>query len=55
MWSGRLLNDLLFQTTPQDPLVMASIAALVLLAGLLASWVPAHRAAGVDPTAVLRD
>jgi putative ABC transport system permease protein len=54
-WSGRLLNDLLFETTPRDPLVIASIGALVLLVGLLASWIPAHRAAGVDPTTILRN
>jgi ABC-type antimicrobial peptide transport system permease subunit len=54
MWSGQLLTDLLFQTTPRDPWVIASIAALVVLTGTLASWLPAHRAAGVDPTTVLR-
>ena len=54
IWSGRLLTDLLFQTEPGDPAVLASIAGLMLLVGITASWIPARRAASVDPAIVLR-
>jgi putative ABC transport system permease protein len=54
IWTGRLLTDVLFRTEPDDPVVIASIAALVFVVGLVASWIPAHRAAGVDPIQALR-
>jgi len=55
LWSSRLLVDLLFQTQPHDPGVIAAVGGTVLLAGVAASWIPAHRAAAADPTHVLRN
>jgi ABC-type antimicrobial peptide transport system permease subunit len=49
------LSDLLFQTSPRDPLVFATVAVVLALAGIVASVVPARRAASVDPIVVLRD
>lgn len=49
-----LLRSLLFGITPGDPLVLAAAAALLLGAALLASLVPARRAARIDPAHVLR-
>lgn len=52
--ASRLLGRLLFGVEPGDPLTMAGSVALLGLVGLLAAWLPAHRAAGVDPTRALR-
>ncbi len=51
---ARLINGLLFQTSPADPLSLAiSISALILVT-LLAVSIPAVRAASVDPVEALR-
>jgi ABC-type antimicrobial peptide transport system permease subunit len=51
----RWLTDVLFQTSPRDPLVFTTVGVVLAIAGLAASIVPAHRAATVDPNVVLRD
>ena len=51
----RWLSDLLFQTSPRDPVVFATVAVVLALVGVAASIVPARRAASVDPIVVLRD
>jgi predicted permease len=48
------LSSLLFEVRPTDPVVFSAIAVLVLTVSLLASWIPARRAAATDPVAVLR-
>jgi ABC-type antimicrobial peptide transport system permease subunit len=48
------LTRLLYQVRPADPLVLALAAALFLGVALVACWVPARRATGADPVAVLR-
>ena len=53
--SGRLLQELLYQVQPGDPQVIITIVALLLGVGLLASWLPARRAAAIDPMVALRD
>jgi putative ABC transport system permease protein len=53
--SGRLLQELLYQVQPGDPQVIITIVALLLVVGLLASWLPARRAASIDPMVALRD
>jgi putative ABC transport system permease protein len=51
---GRLLRGLLVGVAPLDPLTLAlAAAALVVVAGL-AAWLPARRAASIDPALVLR-
>jgi predicted permease len=52
--AGRLLQGMLFGVGAGDPLVFALVGALLLLAALVASAVPASRAAKVDPLVVLR-
>lgn len=51
---GRLLGSMLYGVSGSDPLTFASIAALLGAVALLASWVPARRAARVDPMIALR-
>ena len=54
-WATAPLADtLLFGITARDPLVFAVIFAAVLLIGLFASFLPARRAAGIDPMKTLR-
>ena len=50
----RLLETLLFGTTPTDPATYAAAAALFLAVAALASTVPALRAATIDPAITLR-
>jgi ABC-type antimicrobial peptide transport system permease subunit len=50
----RLARSLLFRTSPADPLTLASVAVLLLVATLAASYVPARRATKTDPVAALR-
>ena len=50
----RLMQSLLFDVSPFDPVVFAAGAAAVLLLALAASFLPAHRAAGIEPMEALR-
>jgi putative ABC transport system permease protein len=50
----RLLRSLLYQISPTDPLTLVAVSTLLLVVGLLASWLPARRAAAVDPVGSLR-
>ena len=50
----RLVRGLLYGVEPTDPLSLASGAIVLVLAAVLAAYVPAHRAATVDPVAALR-
>jgi predicted permease len=51
---NRLLASQLFQVNAFDPLIFASMAAALLIAALLASYLPARRAVRVDPLSALR-
>jgi putative ABC transport system permease protein len=50
----RLMSSLLFGVTALDPLTYAAVSALLLIVAALASYIPAHRAASVDPVSALR-
>jgi ABC-type antimicrobial peptide transport system permease subunit len=52
--SVRLLHTLLFGVTVHDPWTMAAVTLILLAGGLAAAYVPARRAAGVDPMEALR-
>ncbi|MCC7153826.1 MAG: ABC transporter permease [Bryobacterales bacterium] len=54
LWFGRFLRTLLFQVPANDPLMIALAACILVGAGLLAAWVPARRAARLDPLTALR-
>jgi ABC-type antimicrobial peptide transport system permease subunit len=50
----RLLRNMLFDISPTDPVAYGAVTALLLLVALAASWLPARRAAKVDPVIALR-
>jgi putative ABC transport system permease protein len=50
----RLLSKLLFHVTPTDAVTYAAVTTVFTAAALLACYVPARRAAGVDPQTALR-
>lgn len=52
--ASRLISGLLFGVKPIDPVTYASVAAILLASALLAAWLPARRAAGIDPVSALR-
>lgn len=52
--STRLLSGFLYGVDPLDPTVFAAMAAAILCAGLVAVWLPARRAARVDPVRSIR-
>jgi ABC-type antimicrobial peptide transport system permease subunit len=52
---GPLMQALFFNVKATDPLVFATTISLLLLTGFLASFVPARRAASVDPLVALRE
>jgi predicted permease len=51
---GRVVSSLLYGLKPWDPMTFAASALLLILVALGASWIPARRAAGVDPIQALR-
>jgi ABC-type antimicrobial peptide transport system permease subunit len=51
---GRLIRAMLFDLSPADPGSFILAAAVLVVAGLGAGWLPARRAARVDPMAALR-
>jgi len=52
--AGRLIASMLFGLKPYDPATLGAAAAMLGLVALAASWLPARRAAGVDPMRALR-
>jgi predicted permease len=51
---SRALASFLFGVSPTDPATFAGVATALVLVALLASYVPARRAAGVEPASALR-
>ena len=50
----RLMTTLLFEISPTDPITFAAVALSVIVAALLACYIPARRATKVDPLVALR-
>ncbi|MGH7635452.1 MAG: FtsX-like permease family protein, partial [Gemmatimonadaceae bacterium] len=53
-FAAQLMRGLLFGITPHDPATLGGVAAVLMAVGLAACWLPASRAARVDPATALR-
>ncbi len=51
---GQALKQMLFEVDVTDPIVFLTGAGILVLTGLFASWIPARRAAKIDPMEALR-
>jgi predicted permease len=51
---SRIMGSILFGVSATDPVTYASTAVILVAVALLASWLPARKAAGVDPSRALR-
>ena len=54
VWAARFVAALLYGVQPRDPVTVGAAAIVLTLVGLFAGWLPARRAARVDPMVVLR-
>ncbi len=54
LMGSKLVKSFLYQTEPHDPLTMAVAAASLLVAAILAGYLPARSAAKIDPMSALR-
>jgi predicted permease len=50
----RLMKSLLFDVSPADPLTYVAVSAGLILAAMIASYLPARRATAIDPVETLR-
>jgi putative ABC transport system permease protein len=50
----QLMSQILFRVSPRDPLTLTVVTVTLATAGLLACWLPARRAAALDPVKALR-
>jgi hypothetical protein len=52
--AARAIQGLLFGVAPYDPLTLAGVATMMVLIGIIACWIPAVRAARIDPAITMR-
>jgi hypothetical protein len=51
----KVLSHIVYQASPNDPLVLGGVLLTMLGLGLAATWIPAQRALAVDPIILLRE
>jgi predicted permease len=54
-WASRFVAPLLYGLEPRDPVTFVGAAVTLGAVGVLAGWLPAHRASRIDPAEVLRE
>lgn len=55
MAASKVLASVVYEATPRDPLVVCGVVVAMILLGTIAAWLPARRAASVDPAILLRE
>ena len=55
LWAGRFVATLLYGVEARDPLTLLGASAVLATIALVAGWLPARRAARIDPAQVLRE
>ena len=55
LWLGGVLDGMLYETAPHDPVSLVAVAGLLILTAILASLVPARRATRIQPVEALRE
>jgi predicted permease len=51
----KVLSYIVYEAVPNDPIVLGGVVLTMLLLGLVATWIPAEKALGVDPMILLRE
>jgi putative ABC transport system permease protein len=54
LFGTRLIRGLLFGVAPQDPVTLIGVAVVMAAVGVVACWIPALRAARIDPAVAMR-
>ena len=54
VFAGKLVTTLLFGVSPLDPVTLSAVIGVLAIVAALASWLPARRAARVDPLVAMR-
>jgi ABC-type antimicrobial peptide transport system permease subunit len=54
VFAARVIRGLLFGVAPHDPATFAAVVATMLAIGVGACWIPARRAARIDPVITMR-
>jgi ABC-type antimicrobial peptide transport system permease subunit len=54
LWAARFVGTLLYGLEPRDPVTMIGATVVLASIGALAGWIPARRAAQIDPAEALR-
>jgi predicted permease len=55
LWASKFVATLLYGLQPRDPFTLIAAALVLSLIGAVAGWIPARRAARIDPARVLRE
>jgi predicted permease len=55
LWVATFVETLLFGLKPRDPATLVGAASVLAAVGAIAGWLPARRAARIEPAEVLRD
>jgi ABC-type antimicrobial peptide transport system permease subunit len=53
-FGARFIQGLLFDVPPHDPVTLVGVAAMMAAIGIVACWIPALRAARIDPAITMR-
>jgi ABC-type antimicrobial peptide transport system permease subunit len=55
VWASKFVAALLYGLEPRDPMTLFAASVTLAMVGAVAGWLPARRAASIDPAEVLRD